>query len=56
VELSPGRDCHQMDEGLNALLIQSKEIVEHIWASQTFYEALATEEVESRGRQLALFE
>ena len=55
VELSPGRDCRAMAEGLDSLLAQSKDVVERIWAAQAIYEGQDAEEAEARGQQLALF-
>ena len=55
VELSPGRDCREMAGGLEALMDQSKESVERIWAAQTIYEGQEAAEPEGRSRQLALF-
>ena len=54
-ELSPGRDCREMAEGLDALLAQSKESVERIWAAQTIYEGQEAVEPDGRSQQLALF-
>jgi len=55
VELSPGRDCREMTEGLDALLAPSKESVERIWAAQTIYEGQEAAEPEGRSQQIALF-
>ena len=55
VELSPGRDCREMAGGLEALMDQSKESVERIWAAQTIFEGGEAAETAGRGREPMLF-